>query len=99
MAEVITIVTGRIRPDRFAELDAAYREVIGRGLPPTLEDSFLLRTAEDQVAILSIWHRRADLESLAASGEEPVARRLIRTHGGEPDATFWEIVVRGRPGD
>jgi hypothetical protein len=95
MAEVITVVTGRLPPDRMIELEAAYREVLRDGVPPTLEETFLLRTTDDRVAILSIWHRRADLDALLASGEEPPARRMIRTHGGEPEATFWEVVVRG----
>ena len=76
MAEAISVVTGRIAPERIADLEAAYAEVVSGGLPPTLEDSFLLRTDQDQVAILSIWHRRSDLERLAASGEEGRPTRM-----------------------
>ena len=60
-----------------------------------VEETFLLRAGEDRVALVSVWHRRADLDAMLVSGEEPPARRLIRTHGGEPEATFWEVVVRG----
>lgn len=94
MVEVITFVTGKVPEDRVAELERAYRELVRDGTPPTLEDSFLLRTDDGRVAIASLWHRRADLEAMLASGEEPPARRLIRTHGAEPEVTFWEPVVR-----
>jgi hypothetical protein len=35
MVEVVTLVTGRISPDRMAELEDAYRDVLQGGLPPT----------------------------------------------------------------
>lgn len=53
------------------------------------------RAGDDRIGILSLWHRRADLDALLASGEEPPARRLIREHGGDPEATFWEVALRG----
>ncbi len=43
---------------------------------------------------LSVWHRRADLEAMLASGEEPFARRLIRGAGGTPDVRIYDIVHR-----
>jgi len=95
MAEVVTLVTGRISPDRMAELEDAYRVLVQGGVPPTLEDTFLVKATDDRIGILSLWHRRADLDAVLASGEEPPARRLIREHGGEPEATFWEVAVRG----
>ncbi|HEX7173185.1 MAG TPA: hypothetical protein VF365_11350 [Candidatus Limnocylindria bacterium] len=94
MVEVITIVTGNVPEDRLAELERAYRELMRDGVPPMLEDSFLLRANDGRVAIASLWRRRADLDAMLASGEEPPARRLIRTHGGEPEVTLWEPLVR-----
>lgn len=46
------------------------------------------------MAILSVWHRRADLDAMLASGEEPFARRLIHSAGGTPQVAIYEIVVR-----
>jgi len=94
MAEVITLVTGEIPPNRVEALEVAYRELVRGGLGPALEDTFLVKTGE-RLGILTLWHRRADLDALLASGEEPPARRLIRTHGGEPEVTIWEVAVRG----
>jgi hypothetical protein len=95
MAEVISFVTGSIPPERVAELEAAYRDLVHGGPPPALEDTFLVKTDDGRMGILSLWHRRADLDALLESGEEPPARRLIRTHGGEPEATFWDVRVQG----
>jgi hypothetical protein len=42
-----------------------------------------------------VWQRRADLDAMLASGEEPFARRLIRS-AGHPRV----VALRGhRPGD
>jgi hypothetical protein len=95
MAEVITVVSARIDPERMPELEQAYRMLVSGGLGPSLEDTFLLQT-ESRVAILSVWRRRADLDAMLTSGEEPPARRLLRTHGGEPEPVFWDVVVHGR---
>ena len=95
MAEVITLVTGDIPPNRVEALEEAYRELVRGGLGPALEDTFLVKATGDRVGIITVWHRRADLDALLSSGEEPPARRLIRTHGGEPEVMIWEVAVRG----
>lgn len=94
MAEVVTIVTGVIAPERAHEVADPYREGLREGPPPDIEETFLLRGERNRMAILSVWHRRADLEAMLASGEEPFARRLIRTAGGSPEVAIYEIVHR-----
>ena len=95
MAEVITLVASDIPADRVEPLEAAYRDLVERGLGPALEDTFLIKAEGSRLAILSLWRRRADRDARLASGEEPPARRLIRTHGGDPQVTIWEVVIRG----
>ena len=101
MAQIVTFVTGQIGAERVAGLETDFRKLIqGGGGPPGMpgpEKTFLLRTGEDRVAILSLWASRADVDALLASGEEPPARRLIRAHGGTPEVTLWEVVVEGSP--
>lgn len=94
MAEVVTLVTGDVEPDRVAEVAETYRKALEGGTPPDLEETFLLAGAAGQVGVLSVWHRRADLDAMLASGEEPFARRLIRSAGGTPEVTVYEIMVR-----
>ncbi|MBA2444509.1 MAG: hypothetical protein H0V49_04170 [Nocardioidaceae bacterium] len=43
MAEVVTLVTGLIDPDRLDEIAGLYREALKDGPPPDLEETFLLR--------------------------------------------------------
>lgn len=73
MAEAVTMVSGRIPAGRADEVTARYREALKEGPPPDLEETFLLRGDAGDMAILSVWHRRADLDAMLASGEEPVA--------------------------
>lgn len=96
MAEVVTMVSGRIEANRIREVVEAYEEGVKDGPPPTIEETFLLRDDSGEMAVLSVWHRRADLDALLASGEEPFARRLIRSAGGTPGVRIFEIVARAR---
>ena len=43
MAEVVTLVTGLVEPDRAHELIDPYREALKDGPPPDLEETFLSR--------------------------------------------------------
>lgn len=94
MAEVVTLVTGVIPAGREGEIVDPYREALTEGPPPDLEETFLLRGDAGEIGILSVWHRRADLDAMLASGEEPFARRLIRGAGGMPEVRIFEIVSR-----
>ena len=96
MAETVTIVTGLIQPDRVREVADPYEEALRDGPPPDLEETFLLKGDAGQLAILSVWHRRADLDAMLASGEEPFARRLIRQAGGTPEVVIYEISHRAK---
>jgi hypothetical protein len=95
MAEVVTIVSGFIEHRRVDEVADPYREAIKDGLPPELEETFLLKGDISRLAIVSVWRRRADLDAMLTSGEEPFARRLIRNAGGEPEVAVYEVIVRG----
>lgn len=97
MAEVVSMVTGLVQPDRVHEVSDPYREALRDGPPPDLEDTFLLRRDAGQLAILSVWHRRADLDAMLASGEEPFARRLIRGAGGTPEVAIYQVLARANP--
>jgi hypothetical protein len=92
MAEVVTMVSGTIDPDRSDEVLGTYREALRDGPPPDIAETFLLREEGDRLSVLSVWHRRADLEAMLASGEEPFARRLIRGAGGTPEVRILEIL-------
>ncbi len=96
MAEVVTLATGRIAPDRFREVSDPYKEALRSGPPQGLEETFLLKADGAELAILSVWRRRADLDAMLASGEEPFARRLIREAGGTPEVRIFEVLHRSQ---
>lgn len=66
--------------------------------PPDRDETFLLTGDAGQVTTLSVWRRRADLDAMRASGEEPFARRLIRSAGATPEVSIYEIVIRATSG-
>ncbi len=99
MSAIVTIVTGRISADRVHEVADPYREALKDGPPPDLEQTFLLQGDGGQLAILSVWHRREDLDAMLASGEEPFARRLIRAAGGTPEVSVYDVLVRSTTGE
>jgi hypothetical protein len=91
VAETVTFVTGRVKPDRQAAVVSQYEEGTAQGLPPAVEETLLLRD-DDQLAIITLWATRQELEAMLASGEEPFARRLIRTAGGAPEVHIFDII-------
>lgn len=94
MAEVVTHVTGVVQPDGAHQIAEAYRAAVAEGLGPAIEETFLLGADGGRVTIVTVWRRRADLEAMLASGDEPLARRLIREAGGTPGVTVYRIVER-----
>jgi hypothetical protein len=51
---------------------------------------------DDTMAIATVWNSREDLNGYIASVEEPLARRILREAGGEPQAKFFDIVVEAQ---
>jgi hypothetical protein len=97
LAETVTLVTGRVDPDRHAAVVRQYEEGTAQGLPTALEETFLLRNPDcDQLAIMTVWATRQELDAMLATGEEPFARRLIRTAGGTPEVHIFDVVLRVR---
>ncbi len=96
MAKTVTLVTGRVDPGRQAAVVGQYEEGTSRGLPPAIEETFLLRSDGDQLAIMTVWATRQELDGMLATGEEPFARRLIRTAGGTPEVQIFDVVSHVR---
>lgn len=95
MGMVISIVEGDVASEQIPALIAAYKSVIGSGLPPSILQSFLVQRSSNHVAIITVWRTREDLQAMIDGGGEPVARRLIREAGGQPQANFHDVLVAG----
>jgi hypothetical protein len=96
VAEVVTIVTGVVPTERIHEVVDPYQAALKDGPPPAIEQTLLLRHDGGQIAILTMWRRRADLDALLSSDEEPFARRLIREAGGTPEVSMYEVVGQAK---
>lgn len=95
MAAVISMVEAIVPPDRVAALSSAYSKVLASGRPPSILHTYLVARPPDRVAVITIWRSREDLQAMLDSGQEPVARRLIREAGGTPEASFLDVLVAG----
>jgi hypothetical protein len=93
MTMVMSVVRGSVEPARLDEIRLPYESAITAGLPPAIVATYLLTEPNRDVAIATVWRDRAALEAMVASGEEPLARRLIREAGGEPKAEFLDVIA------
>jgi 3-dehydroquinate synthase class II len=93
MADVVTWVSAQIAADRHDEVSGPLSAAIEAGLPSSIEQTMLVRD-RDELGIITIWSRREDLDAMIASGEEPLARRLLRSAGGTPVVRVLDVVAR-----
>jgi len=47
-------------------------------------------------AVAAVSRSRGDLDAIRASGEEPLARQLLREAGEDPTASFFDIAVEAQ---
>jgi hypothetical protein len=90
---VMSIVGAKIAPDRHEDVRRAYIEMVGRGLPPAIRETFLLSAKDGTMAIATVWASQEDLDVVRSSPEEPFARRVLREAGGNPRAEFFDVVA------
>jgi hypothetical protein len=90
---VLSLVTATIAPDRVADVLGPYREALAAGPPPGIRQTFLLVGDDGTVGIATVWHSRDALDAMRSSGEEPLARRLLREAGGTPDVRFFDVAA------
>lgn len=93
MSQVVSMVRGMVEPGRLDEVLLPYQAALAEGLPAAIVDTYLGRTVDGSVVILTVWRDRSDLEAMRASDEEPFARKLIREAGGEPTAEFLDVLA------
>jgi heme-degrading monooxygenase HmoA len=92
---VVSLVRGTIEPERADDIVDRYAAAIGDGVPRSIIETHLLRGRAGEVAVLTLWRSRADLDAMIAGGEEPLARRLIREAGGTPVVEFFDVAASG----
>jgi hypothetical protein len=90
---VMSFVGARIATGRQKEVRRAYSEMVGRGLPPAIRETYLLAAEDGTMAIVTVWRSQEDLDTVRSSPEEPFARRVLREAGGDPRAEFFDVVA------
>ena len=95
---VLSFVRGSVSADRRDEVIRPYTDAVAGDLGPGVRQTFLLLGEDDTMAIATVWNSREDLDSYIASVEEPLARRILREAGGEPQVMFFDIQVEAQSG-
>ncbi len=88
------MVRGSVPSALGGRLESEY-ESIGRGdIPPGLETSFLLRSADGSVvyAVVTVWTSREDLQAMR-SREKPKAVALFEKFGVAPTVEIHDVVA------
>jgi heme-degrading monooxygenase HmoA len=86
------MVTGKVPRDRQEGFESGYRSAKTEALPPGLEISVLMRSAEnpEAYAIQTIWSSREALAAMRASGK-PKAVALFEAVGVTPKVEIHEV--------
>ena len=95
---VLSFVSASVSTDRRDEVVRPYTEAVAGELGPGVRQTFLLVGEDDTMAVATVWHSREDLDAYIASVEEPLARRILREAGGQPDVRFFDIQVEAQSG-
>jgi heme-degrading monooxygenase HmoA len=95
---VLSFVSASVAADRRDEVIRPYTDAVAGDLGVGVRQTFLLRGEDDTMAIATVWNSREDLNSYIASVDEPLARRLLREAGGEPQVRFFDIQVEATSG-
>jgi heme-degrading monooxygenase HmoA len=70
MMRVVTIVRGKVPPERREGFEAAFASMGGERPPRGLVESLLIRSSDESgnYAVLTVWSGRESLEASAAGG-------------------------------
>jgi heme-degrading monooxygenase HmoA len=93
---VLSFVSANVSPERREEVVRSYTDAVAGELGTGVRQTFLLGGEDDTMAIATVWNSREDLDAYIASVEEPLARKMLREAGGEPQATFFDVLVEAQ---
>lgn len=98
MGKVLTVLEGKVVPEREAALKAAYRAAAEGPFPPGLLRSSLLRATADPGAwrITTLWDSAEALHAMRAMGT-PRGLLIFRAAGAEPTLSILEVVDELEP--
>ena len=95
---VLSFVSASVPADRRDAVVRPYTDAVRGTLGAGVRQTFLLVGEDDTMAIATVWNSREDLDAYIASVDEPLARRILREAGGEPEVSFYDIQVEAQSG-
>jgi len=92
MQEVITILEASIEQARWEELRRIYEKET-KNIPPGIRQTFLLKSQSRPHVwrVVTHWRSLTDLDEMRATESVPVAVRIFRSVGAEPQLEIWDI--------
>ena len=90
-SSVMTVLEGRVPPDRAPELQRLY-DAAGP-LPSQMLEAFLVQSSTDPLVWrgISIWRSREALEEYRRSVTTPTGIAMFRSVGAEPTVSMWSV--------
>jgi len=98
---VMTVLEGRVPPEKVGVLRESFRTMGIGQLPPHLKESFLVQRVDDPEVwrIMTVWKNKEDLEAYRKSGETPTGVLIFRKAGAEPTLRVFSIAEHGQHGN
>ena len=89
----MTVLEGRVAPDRAAELRRVYDNA--GPLPPQMVQTVLAQSTADPDIwrVMSLWRSREALEEYRQSVSTPTGIMMFRSVGAEPAVSVWDVAV------
>jgi hypothetical protein len=91
--QILTDVSATVDANRESELVAGFQALIAGPVPDGLLRTNLLRGADGQWRIQTLWRDRDALDAMRAASEPPAAPRLFRSVDADPSLQVYEVTV------
>ena len=90
---VMTVLEGRVAPDRAAELRRVYDSA--GPLPSQMLQTVLAQSTADPDIwrVISLWRSREALEEYRRSISTPTGIMMFRSVGAEPAISVWDVAT------
>lgn len=92
---MITITEGRVTPDKWVDLEKAFRTEI-KHAPHQLKETFLLHDRKNTRTwrIVSVWRSVEDYEEAVKGGHTETCTRIFRTVDVEPTKRVFDVPAK-----
>lgn len=95
MQGILTILEAEVEESRWDELQQIYTNETAN-IPEDIRQTFLVQSKSQprNWQIITHWRSQADLDTMRATVDVPVAVRIFQTVGATPQLNIWNIAVQ-----